>query len=47
MSQMDLNNMSTKEFVDKIKDDQQKDEKNKEHQGYGHPEKRLPSKQGI
>lgn len=44
---MDLEKMSTKEFVDKIKDDQRKDEKNKEHQGYGHPEKRLPSKQGI
>ncbi len=44
---MDLNNMSTKEFVNKVKEDQKKDQLNKEHQGYNHPEKRLPSKQGI
>ncbi|UFJ42048.1 DUF4023 domain-containing protein [Brevibacillus humidisoli] len=44
---MDLNKMSTKEFVHKIDEAQQKDRENKEHQGYGHPEKRLPSKQGI
>ncbi|MBO8162364.1 MAG: DUF4023 domain-containing protein [Brevibacillus sp.] len=44
---MDLNEMNTTEFVERIKEAQQKDRENKEHQGYGHPEKRLPSKQGI
>jgi len=39
--------MSTGEFVNKIKEAQAKDRENREHQGYGHPEKRLPSKQGI
>jgi hypothetical protein len=44
---MDLNSMNTSEFVKKVKEDQKKDQMNKEHQGFGHPEKRLPSKQGI
>lgn len=44
---MDVSNMSTKEFVKNINEAQEKDRENKEHQGYGHPEKRLPSKQGI
>lgn len=44
---MDLKNMSTEQFVNKIKEDQRKDQHNKEHQGFNHPEKRLPSKQGI
>lgn len=44
---MDFTKMSTREFVAKIHEAQAKDLKNKQHQGYGHPEKRLPSKQGI
>lgn len=44
---MDLTKMSTSEFVAKIHEAQANDRKNKQKQGYGHPEKRLPSKQGI
>ncbi|MCD7035683.1 DUF4023 domain-containing protein [Metabacillus sp. GX 13764] len=34
----------TNEFVEKLKDNQKKDEKNKEHQGNGNPGKKLPNK---
>ncbi|MFY0544438.1 DUF4023 domain-containing protein [Brevibacillus sp. H7] len=44
---MDFTKMSTQEFVEKIHETQAKDRENKEHNGYGHPEKRLPSKQRI
>jgi len=44
---MDLTKMSTSEFVAKIHEAQAKDRKNKMHQGYGHPEKNLPTKHGI
>ncbi len=44
---MDFTKMSTQEFVKKVQEAQAKDRENKEHNGYGHPEKRLPSKQGI
>jgi hypothetical protein len=30
-------------FIEKLKDTQAKDEKNRKHQGQGHPEKRLPN----
>ncbi|USG65238.1 DUF4023 domain-containing protein [Brevibacillus ruminantium] len=44
---MDMTKMSTKEFVEKVHEAQAHARENKEHSGYGHPEKRLPSKQGI
>ena len=44
---MDFTRMSTSEFVAKIHEAQAKDLKNKRQQGFNHPEKRLPSKQGI
>jgi len=44
---MNVSQKSTKEFVEKIHEAQAKDRENKEHNGYGHPEKRLPNKQGI
>lgn len=44
---MDFRNMSTSEFVAMIRQTQKKSLRNQRHQGYGHPEKRLPSKQGI
>ncbi|MEJ8548070.1 DUF4023 domain-containing protein [Brevibacillus borstelensis] len=44
---MDFTKMSTKEFVGKVREAQAHAQENKEHNGYGHPEKRLPSKQRI
>jgi hypothetical protein len=44
---MDFTKMTTSEFIEKIHEAQAKDRKNKQHQGFNHPEKRLPSKQGI
>ncbi|HBZ83637.1 MULTISPECIES: DUF4023 domain-containing protein [Brevibacillus] len=44
---MDFTKMSTSEFVAKIHESQAKNLRSRKHQGYGHPEKRLPSKQGI
>ncbi|QQE74030.1 DUF4023 domain-containing protein [Brevibacillus composti] len=44
---MDFTRMSTKEFVDKVHEAQAHARENKEHNGYGRPAKRLPSKQGI
>lgn len=41
---MDIHRLSTEDFVKKINETQRKDHKNKEHQGYGHPEKRMPGK---
>ncbi|WP_431308878.1 DUF4023 domain-containing protein [Halalkalibacter flavus] len=35
----------TKQFIDKLHDKQQKDEQNRQRQGKGHPEKKLPNKQ--
>ena len=42
-----INNLSTGEFVNKMNEDAKKAARNKEHQGYGDPAKRLPSKDGI
>ncbi|RNB74710.1 DUF4023 domain-containing protein [Brevibacillus panacihumi] len=44
---MDFTKMSTSEFIAKIHEAQVKNMRSRKHQGYGHPEKRLPSKQGI
>ncbi|EJL28960.1 MULTISPECIES: DUF4023 domain-containing protein [unclassified Brevibacillus] len=44
---MDFTKMSTSEFVAKIRESQAKNLRNKQHQGYGHPEQRLPSKQRV
>lgn len=35
----------TTSWVNKVHDTQQKDEKNRKHQGDGHPDKSLPAKQ--
>ncbi len=43
---MDINNMSTEEFVKKMNEDQKKQEKNKQHQGLGDPANNLPGKHG-
>ncbi|GGG13178.1 DUF4023 domain-containing protein [Paenibacillus abyssi] len=37
--------MDTKAFVNKVKDTQMKDQKNREHQGKGTPSAKLPTKQ--
>lgn len=34
----------TKDFVNKVKDTQRKDQKNREHQGKGTPSEKLPTK---
>ena len=39
------NNGDTKSFVEKIHENQAKDEKNRRSGGDNHPEKRLPNKQ--
>jgi hypothetical protein len=44
---MDFQNMSTSQFVSMIQETQKKSLRNKQRQGYGQPQKRLPSKQGI
>lgn len=44
---MDFTTMSTSQFVAKIHEAQIKNMRSRKHQGYGHPEKRLPNKQGI
>ncbi len=36
---------STQQFVDKIRDTQMKDKKNKQHHGKGNPDLQLSSKQ--
>jgi hypothetical protein len=36
---------NTHEFVQKLKENQKKQEKNKRTQGSGHPERQLPQKQ--
>ncbi|WP_018394554.1 MULTISPECIES: DUF4023 domain-containing protein [Bacillaceae] len=36
---------STHDFVEKLNDTKQKDERNKKRQGNGHPDKKLPTKQ--
>ncbi|NOU96393.1 DUF4023 domain-containing protein [Paenibacillus sp. LMG 31456] len=36
---------STRDFVEKLHDKQEKDEKNKKRQGQGHPGHKLPGKQ--
>jgi hypothetical protein len=43
--QVDQSNMSTGEFVQKVKDTQQKAQKNQEHNGNGTPSEKLPTKQ--
>jgi hypothetical protein len=30
-------------FIEKLKDKQEKDEKNRKHQGHKHPEEKLPN----
>jgi hypothetical protein len=42
---MDGTNMSTGDFVRKVKDTQRKDYKNREHYGKGTPSGKLPNKQ--
>jgi Protein of unknown function (DUF4023) len=41
---MDFTKMSTSEFVAKIQEAQKKNLRSRKHQGYVHPELRLPSK---
>jgi len=36
---------STRDFVEKVHDTQEKARKNKQHNGQGSPEKKLPGKQ--
>ncbi|MEK8128474.1 DUF4023 domain-containing protein [Paenibacillus filicis] len=36
---------STEQFVDKLHDTQAKDDKNRAHNGGGHPESKLPGEQ--
>jgi hypothetical protein len=36
---------NTHEYVKKLQENQKKQEKNKKHQGYDDPEKKLPNKQ--
>ena len=38
-----MDNNNTHEFVEKLHEKQEKDRKNKEHQGDNHPGKKLPN----
>ncbi|WP_400162652.1 DUF4023 domain-containing protein [Brevibacillus sp. TJ4] len=42
-----MQQVSTSQFVSMIQETQRKSLRNKQRQGYGQPQKRLPSKQGI
>lgn len=38
-----MDNKSTHEYVEKLRENQEKDQKNKERQGDNHPGKKLPN----